>query len=52
MKINMWIKKMLGMVEKEDHKVQWRRKLTIDGVFWERIHYPYVQNGPQWHRSV
>ena len=42
MKIKVWIKKIFGMVVNEDHKVLWRRKLTIDGIFWERIHHPYI----------
>ena len=49
--IKRWIKKWLGMETNLPYKVTWRQKETIDGVFWERIHYPYVDNSPQWNQN-
>ncbi len=34
------INKIIGRVPDERYRVSWRRKLTIDGIFWERVHYP------------
>ena len=36
--IRILINKLFGKVESEKHIVTWRRKMTIDGIFWERVH--------------
>ena len=39
-----WIKRMLcmwcGKCPRSDHRVEWRRQNTIDGIKWKRIHHP------------
>jgi len=31
---------IIGKVHEEEYIVSWRRKMTIDGIFWEKVHYP------------
>jgi len=43
LRIKVALRKLIGMLPKEPYRISWRRKMTIDGIFWERVHYP-VEN--------
>ena len=40
LKIKVALQSWIGMLPKESYRISWRRKMTIDGIFWERVHYP------------
>jgi len=50
--IKKWIQKWIGKVSKPAHTIKWRQKQTIEGIYWERIHYPYTQNEPYWDQDT
>jgi len=41
-------KRLFGVTKKPPYVVKWRQKETIDGTYWERVHYPYSQSNPEW----
>ncbi len=45
LKIKVALHRLIGMLPKEPHRISWRRKMTIDGIFWERIHYLTEEDG-------